>query len=116
MGHPVCCLHLLLQLNIKTFLCLDEIDCNIVLFKDGISDYSVMHCCCFQVLFMHIASVDKLPLTTTGSPLHIRCKMFLSVTFVIPRERDCHEVYTNLQQLSQPGMPAKPRQIPAQLS
>ncbi|XP_054263954.1 myotubularin-related protein 6 isoform X2 [Macrosteles quadrilineatus] len=54
------------------------------------------------VLFMHIASVDKLPLTTTGSPLHIRCKMFLSVTFVIPRERDCHEVYTNLQQLSQP--------------
>ncbi|XP_046665776.1 myotubularin-related protein 6 isoform X2 [Homalodisca vitripennis] len=54
------------------------------------------------VLFMHIASVDKLPLTTTGSPLHIRCKMFLSVTFVIPRERDCHEIYTKLQQLSQP--------------
>jgi len=53
---------------------------------------------------MHIASVEKLPLTTTGSPLQIRCKTFLSVTFVIPRERDCHEVFGTLQKLSQPGM------------
>jgi myotubularin-related protein 6/7/8 len=53
---------------------------------------------------MHIASIEKLPLTTTGSPLQIRCKTFLSVTFVIPRERDCHEVFVTLQQLSQPGM------------
>jgi hypothetical protein len=53
---------------------------------------------------MHIASVEKLPLTTIGSPLQIRCKTFLSVTFVIPRERDCHEVFRTLQQLSQPGM------------
>lgn len=52
---------------------------------------------------MHIASVEKLPLTTTGSPLLIRSKTFLSVTFVIPRERDCHDIYTTLQQLSQPS-------------
>lgn len=52
---------------------------------------------------MHIATVDKLPLTTTGSPLLIRCKTFLSVTFVIPKERDCHEIYLTLQQLSQPS-------------
>jgi len=58
----------------------------------------------FQILHMHIASVEKLPLTTTGSPLQIRCKTFLSVTFVIPRERDCHEVFGTLQKLSQPGM------------
>ncbi|PSN42829.1 Myotubularin-related protein 8 [Blattella germanica] len=32
----------------------------------------------------------------------IRCKTFLSVTFVVPRERDCHEVFVTLQQLAQP--------------
>ncbi|XP_066999698.1 myotubularin-related protein 8 isoform X1 [Anabrus simplex] len=55
------------------------------------------------ILLMHIANVEKLPLTTTGSPLQIRCKTFLSVTFVLPRERDCHEVFTTLQQLAQPA-------------
>lgn len=52
---------------------------------------------------MHIASLDKMPLSTTGSPLLIRCKTFLSVTFVIPKERDCHDIYVTLQQLSQPS-------------
>ncbi|XP_066146115.1 myotubularin-related protein 8 isoform X2 [Euwallacea fornicatus] len=52
---------------------------------------------------MHIASLEKLPLTTTGSPLLIRTKTFLSVTFVIPKERDCHDIYVTLQQLSQPS-------------
>ncbi|XP_076315839.1 myotubularin related protein 6 [Tachypleus tridentatus] len=54
------------------------------------------------VLHMHIASIEKLPISTTGCPLQIRCKNFLSVTFVIPRERDCHEVYNSLLHLSQP--------------
>ncbi|KAL0273082.1 UNVERIFIED_CONTAM: hypothetical protein PYX00_005840 [Menopon gallinae] len=54
------------------------------------------------ILHNHISSVEKLPLTTTGSPLHIRCKNFLSATFVIPKERDCHEVYLTLSQLSRP--------------
>ncbi|XP_030749831.1 myotubularin-related protein 6 [Sitophilus oryzae] len=55
------------------------------------------------ILHMHIASLEKLPLTTTGSPLLIRTKTFLSSTFVIPRERDCHDIYLTLQQLSQPS-------------
>ncbi|XP_039294729.1 myotubularin-related protein 6 isoform X1 [Nilaparvata lugens] len=54
------------------------------------------------VLYMHIASVEKLALTTTGCPLQLRCKTFLSVTFVVPKERDCHEIFTTLQKLSQP--------------
>ncbi|KAJ9580043.1 hypothetical protein L9F63_004336, partial [Diploptera punctata] len=60
------------------------------------------HLIFIDILHMHIASIEKLPLTTTGSPLQIRCKTFLSVTFVIPRERECHEVFITLQQLSQP--------------
>ena len=52
---------------------------------------------------MHISSVEKLPLSTQGSPLQLKCKTFLTVTFVIPQDRDCHEVYTTLSQLSQPG-------------
>lgn len=52
---------------------------------------------------MHIASIEKLPLSTTGSPLLIRCKTFLSVTFVIPKDSECHDVYTSLLKLFQPG-------------
>ncbi|XP_017868151.1 PREDICTED: myotubularin-related protein 6 isoform X3 [Drosophila arizonae] len=51
---------------------------------------------------MHIASIEKLPLSTTGSPLLIRCKTFLSVTFVIPKDSECHDVYTSLIKLFQP--------------
>lgn len=54
------------------------------------------------ILLMHIASVEKLPLSALGSPLLIKCKTFLCVTFVIPRERDCHEVFNTIQQLSLP--------------
>ncbi|KAH1028043.1 myotubularin-related protein 8 isoform X2 [Dendroctonus ponderosae] len=52
---------------------------------------------------MHIATLEKQPLTTTGSPLLIRTKTFLSVTFVIPKERECHDIFITLQQLSQPS-------------
>lgn len=51
---------------------------------------------------MHVATVQKLPLSTVGAPLQIRCKTFLSVTFVLPRERECHDLYTSLMQMSQP--------------
>jgi hypothetical protein len=54
------------------------------------------------VLLMHVASVQKLPLSTVGAPLQIRCKTFLSVTFVLPKERECHDLYTSLVQMSQP--------------
>lgn len=55
------------------------------------------------ILHMHIATIDKLPLTASGSPLLIRCKTFLSVTFIVPKERDCHEIYVALLHLSQPA-------------
>ncbi|KAI5636927.1 myotubularin-like phosphatase domain-containing protein [Phthorimaea operculella] len=54
------------------------------------------------ILLMHISSVDRLPITTTGSPLMVRTKTFQSVLFVIPRERDCHEMHQTLLRLSQP--------------
>lgn len=53
---------------------------------------------------MQIGSVEKLSLTTTGSPLLIRCKTFLTVIFIIPKERDCIQVYNSLIKLCQPGI------------
>ncbi|XP_072170824.1 phosphatidylinositol-3,5-bisphosphate 3-phosphatase MTMR8-like [Diadema setosum] len=55
------------------------------------------------ILHMHIASVEKLPLTTGGAPIQIRCKTFQAATFVIPREKDCQELYKSLQKLSNPA-------------
>ncbi|KAK7481955.1 hypothetical protein BaRGS_00026758 [Batillaria attramentaria] len=52
---------------------------------------------------MHIAQVEKQPLTTGGSPLLVRCKNFMCVTFIIPRERDCQELYNSLQEFSRPS-------------
>ncbi|XP_070554043.1 phosphatidylinositol-3,5-bisphosphate 3-phosphatase MTMR6-like isoform X2 [Ptychodera flava] len=54
------------------------------------------------IMHMHIAAVEKMPLTTAGSPLQIRCKNFQAATFVIPRERECHDIYTSLCKLSKP--------------
>lgn len=52
---------------------------------------------------MHIGNVEKHPITTGGSPLHIKYKNFMAATFIIPRERDCQDFYTSLLKLSQPG-------------
>lgn len=52
---------------------------------------------------MHVASTEKLPLLTSGSPLHIKCKNFFVVTFVIPKERDCYEAHLTLSRLSSPS-------------
>ncbi|OXU28235.1 hypothetical protein TSAR_009646 [Trichomalopsis sarcophagae] len=54
------------------------------------------------VLNTHVASAEKLPLLTSGSPLHIKCKNFFVVTFVIPKERDCYEAHLTLLRLSSP--------------
>uniref|UniRef100_A0A665V0U9 Uncharacterized protein n=1 Tax=Echeneis naucrates TaxID=173247 RepID=A0A665V0U9_ECHNA len=51
------------------------------------------------ILHHHIASVEKLSLTTTGCPLVIQCRNFRVVHFVIQRERDCHDVYSSLLRL-----------------
>ncbi|CAG5076901.1 Similar to MTMR6: Myotubularin-related protein 6 (Homo sapiens) [Cotesia congregata] len=55
------------------------------------------------VLNTHIASIEKQPLTTAGSPLHIKCKHFLTMTFIITKERDCHDIYLTLMRLSSPA-------------
>ncbi|XP_038617656.1 myotubularin-related protein 6 isoform X2 [Tachyglossus aculeatus] len=52
------------------------------------------------ILHHHIAAVEKLALTTSGCPLVIQCKNFRVVHFVVPRERDCHDIYNSLLQLS----------------
>ncbi|MBN3319777.1 MTMR8 protein, partial [Atractosteus spatula] len=57
------------------------------------------------ILHHHIATVEKLPLTTTGCPLLIHCKNFCVLHFVFPRERDCQEVSMSLTRLSQPAKP-----------
>ncbi|XP_063807756.1 myotubularin-related protein 6 isoform X2 [Pseudophryne corroboree] len=54
------------------------------------------------ILHHHIAAVEKLALTTSGCPLVIQCKNFRVVHFVVPRERDCHDIYNSLLQLSKP--------------
>uniref|UniRef100_A0A6G1SH81 Myotubularin-related protein 8 n=1 Tax=Aceria tosichella TaxID=561515 RepID=A0A6G1SH81_9ACAR len=54
------------------------------------------------ILLMHVCSVEKLPTTTSGCPLFIKCKHFLHITFIIPKERDALDVYLSLNQLSQP--------------
>jgi len=54
------------------------------------------------VSLLHIESVEKLPLTTQGCPLSIKCKNFLSLSFIIPKERECHEMVISLTKLSKP--------------
>ncbi|KAG9332389.1 hypothetical protein JZ751_014987 [Albula glossodonta] len=54
------------------------------------------------ILHHHIASVEKLSLTTSGCPLVIQCRNFRVVHFVVPRERDCHDVYSSLLRLLRP--------------
>ncbi|XP_036414314.1 myotubularin-related protein 6 [Colossoma macropomum] len=54
------------------------------------------------ILHHHIASVEKLSLTTTGCPLLIQCRNFRVVHFVVQRERDCHDIYSSLLRLLRP--------------
>uniref|UniRef100_A0A8C2F670 Myotubularin-related protein 6-like n=1 Tax=Cyprinus carpio TaxID=7962 RepID=A0A8C2F670_CYPCA len=54
------------------------------------------------ILHHHIASVEKLSLKTNGCPLLIQCRNFRLVHFVIPRERDCHDIYSSLLRLLRP--------------
>lgn len=56
----------------------------------------------YWILLMHVCSVEKLPTGTNGCPLSIKCKNFLQITFIIPKERDALDVYLSLNQLSQP--------------
>ncbi|XP_064223795.1 myotubularin-related protein 8 isoform X2 [Aotus nancymaae] len=53
----------------------------------------------------HIATVEKLPITSLGCPLILRCKNFRVAHFVLDSDLVCHEVYISLLKLSQPALP-----------
>ncbi|XP_012605455.1 phosphatidylinositol-3,5-bisphosphate 3-phosphatase MTMR8 isoform X2 [Microcebus murinus] len=53
----------------------------------------------------HIATVEKLPITSLGCPLTLRCKNFRVAHFVLDSDLVCHEVYISLLKLSQPELP-----------
>jgi len=55
------------------------------------------------LLHMHLNTVEKLPLTTSGSPLRIQCSNFFCATFLIHRDKDAQDVYTSLVHLSRPA-------------
>lgn len=50
-----------------------------------------------------VCSVEKAAAAASGFPLLLRCKNFQVLQFVIPGERECHDVQLSLQRLSQPG-------------
>ncbi|CAB1325103.1 unnamed protein product [Coregonus sp. 'balchen'] len=54
------------------------------------------------VLHSLVCSVEKQATTTTGSPLLIHCKNYQALQFIIPQERDCHDVHISLLRLSRP--------------
>jgi len=54
------------------------------------------------ILHMHLNIVEKLPLTTSGTPIRIQCSNFRTATFLVHRDRDAQDVYTSLIQLSRP--------------
>ncbi|XP_056012454.1 myotubularin-related protein 6-like isoform X2 [Ostrea edulis] len=55
------------------------------------------------ILHTHMSAIEKQALNAGGSPLQIRCKDFRCITFVIPRDRDCQDIFTSLQELSKPA-------------
>ena len=55
------------------------------------------------ILHMLMTTIDKPLLTTSGSNLKILCSHFQSVTFVIQRDKDAHDVYQSLIELSRPS-------------
>uniref|UniRef100_A0A4W2BKT2 Myotubularin phosphatase domain-containing protein n=1 Tax=Bos indicus x Bos taurus TaxID=30522 RepID=A0A4W2BKT2_BOBOX len=56
-----------------------------------------------EIALHHIATVEKLPVTSLGCPLILRCKNFRVAHFVLESDIVCHEVYISLLKLSQPG-------------
>uniref|UniRef100_A0A8C5I532 Myotubularin phosphatase domain-containing protein n=1 Tax=Gouania willdenowi TaxID=441366 RepID=A0A8C5I532_GOUWI len=54
------------------------------------------------VLHGLVCSVEQLASTSSGSPLLIRCKNFRVLHFIVPQERDCHDILLSLQRLCRP--------------
>ncbi|GFO09174.1 myotubularin-related protein 8 [Plakobranchus ocellatus] len=66
-------------------------------------DWGPSTCALAKILHMHMGQVEKLTMTAEGCPLLIRCKNFLCITFILPRERDCQDIYLSLLQFSKPA-------------
>lgn len=56
-----------------------------------------------QILHSHIGSAERGQITAAGSPLTISCKSFLSVSFLMSRDKECQDVYDTLNEISQPS-------------
>ncbi|XP_066236331.1 myotubularin-related protein 7 isoform X1 [Saccopteryx leptura] len=54
------------------------------------------------ILHSQISTIEKQATTATGCHLLIRCKNFQLLQFIIPQERDCHDVYISLIRLARP--------------
>ncbi|MBN3321695.1 MTMR6 protein, partial [Atractosteus spatula] len=54
-------------------------------------------------VFCKSLTIMKLSLTASGCPLEIHCRNFRVLRFVVPRERDCHDVYSSLVHLLRPA-------------
>lgn len=54
------------------------------------------------ILHMLMSAIEKPLLTTSGTQLRIFCSHFQTATFIIQRDRDAHDVYQSLLELSKP--------------
>uniref|UniRef100_A0A672HQ95 Uncharacterized protein n=1 Tax=Salarias fasciatus TaxID=181472 RepID=A0A672HQ95_SALFA len=54
------------------------------------------------VLHSMVCSVEKQAATSAGCPLLVHCKNFQVLHFIIPQERECHDVHLSFQRLAQP--------------
>ena len=54
------------------------------------------------ILHSQLSSITKHPVVSDGTPIQIKCKNFCTNTFIIPKEKDAHDLYTSLYQISQP--------------
>lgn len=54
------------------------------------------------ILHMLMQTVEKPNLTTSGTQIKISCSHFQTVSFIIQKDRDAHDVYMSLLALSKP--------------
>lgn len=58
----------------------------------------------FQIPNGLIKNVERGALTVLGSSLVLRCKHFLELTFLIPKDKECQDLYETLTRCSRPGI------------
>lgn len=51
-----------------------------------------------------IGVVERGALSALGSPLTVRCKHFLTLTFLISKDKDCQDLFETLTRCARPGM------------